>query len=372
MLRPSLLLCLLLLCAASLAAPARQTENVILVTYDGLRWQEVFSGADPLLIENKTDGGVQDTNALKATFWRDTPEARREILLPFLWNVIAKNGQIFGNRPKGSTARVTNGLKFSYPGYNELLTGSSDPRVDSNNKIPNPNVTVLEWLNQKPAYRNRVAAFCSWDVFPYIINRDRSGVFVRAGREPMSTGRPNERKRLLDELIRDTDPPWDSVVNDSLMFHSAHEYFRDHKPRVLYLAFDETDDWAHDKRYDRYLQAARRIDRFVATIWTTAQSLRQYRGKTTLVITTDHGRGDAPVEWRNHGKDTKDAEFIWMAFLGPDTPARGERTHTAELTQGQIAATVAALLGEDYHQAVPKSAPPITDVLSASPQLKRR
>ena len=53
--------------------------------------------------------------------------------------------------------------------------------------------------------------------------------------------------------------------------------------------------------------------------------------------------------------------------LGPDTPPLGERTHTAPVSQAQIAATVAALLGKDYRQAVPAAAAPIAEVLSQRP-----
>ncbi|HET6897782.1 MAG TPA: AP protein, partial [Vicinamibacteria bacterium] len=143
-----------------LAEPARRTENVVLITTDGLRWQEVFSGADEALLTK--DAGVADPEALRAELWRDTPAARREALLPFLWQVLAKQGQLFGNADQGHVARVTNGRNFSYPGYNELLSGRADPRIDSNDKKPNPNVTVLEWLNGREAYRGKVAAFCSW------------------------------------------------------------------------------------------------------------------------------------------------------------------------------------------------------------------
>src|SRR5688572_66459 len=94
------------------AAENIQTKNVILVTTDGLRWQEVFSGADPELM-NKQNGGIGNTNEVKA-FWHETPEARRRALMPFLWDVIAKKGQVFGNSNKGSTARITNTRKFSY------------------------------------------------------------------------------------------------------------------------------------------------------------------------------------------------------------------------------------------------------------------
>ena len=76
---------------------------------------------------------------------------------------------------------VRNPWWFSYPGYNEILTGSADPAIDSNDKIWNRNVTFLEILNGINGFKNHVFAFGSWDVFPYIINTQRSGVPVNSG-----------------------------------------------------------------------------------------------------------------------------------------------------------------------------------------------
>ena len=125
---------------------------------DGLRWQEVFDGAERSLMDKKK-GKVPDSAALMKAYWRETPEARREALMPFLWTVMAPQGQIFGNRDKGSDAFVTNKMWFSYPGYSETLCGFADPRINSNDKIPNPNVTVLEWLKSRPLFQGDVAAF---------------------------------------------------------------------------------------------------------------------------------------------------------------------------------------------------------------------
>jgi len=83
----------------------------------------VFTGADSALMD-RDHGRVDDTTALRRDFLRDTPEQRRAVLLPFFWSAIARQGQIYGNPVTGSEARVTNGLKFSYPGYNELFTGA--------------------------------------------------------------------------------------------------------------------------------------------------------------------------------------------------------------------------------------------------------
>src|SRR6266571_479179 len=114
-------------------AATLKTQNVFLIISDGFRWQEVFNGAEGQLI-SKENGGVSDTNALRGQFWRDTPDARREALLPFFWKQIASHGQLFGNQTKGSVINLANTRKFSYPGYNEILTGSADPRIDSNDK----------------------------------------------------------------------------------------------------------------------------------------------------------------------------------------------------------------------------------------------
>src|SRR5690242_11256258 len=75
-------------------APARRAENAVVVTLDGFRPQEFFAGADAALID-KAAGGVPDVAAVKRRYWRDTAEARRETLLPFIWGTVAKQGQIF-------------------------------------------------------------------------------------------------------------------------------------------------------------------------------------------------------------------------------------------------------------------------------------
>lgn len=230
MMKTNRILCLLLVCwcACGLTAQAQglQTENIVLITFDGLRWQELFGGADPDLIDNKEYVG--DTEVLRAQFWAPNPKARRKILFPFFWSEIAENGQLWGNRELGNKVNVTNRFWFSYPGYNEILTGRSDGRINSNNKMPNPNITILEYLNQQPAFKDKVAAFGSWDVFPYIINEERSGVPVNAGFEA-AQGELSERERFLNELQGQIPSPWGNVRLDAFTQHYALEYMRKHQ-----------------------------------------------------------------------------------------------------------------------------------------------
>ena len=338
--------------AATAPGPA---ANVIVITMDGMRWQEIFGGAERVLL-GKDEKAISESLAYRR-FWKDAAEARRAALMPFLWSVVATEGQVFGDRSRGSLCRLTNGLWFSYPGYSEMLAGVADPRVDSNDKIPNPNVTVLEWLNTRPGYRGRVAAFGAWDVLPYIVNKGRSGLPVGDGFPPVPDPQ-TDRERAINAMADDLPPLWDGAPLDAPIMHAAIECLRTRRPRVLYVMLGETDEWAHAGRYDLYLDAANRADRFSRRVWEMAQAMPEYAGTTALVLATDHGRGASVADWTDHGRKVPAAEATWAAVMGPATPALGVRA-AVTVTTSQVAATVAALLGEDFQAAVPAAAPPL-------------
>jgi hypothetical protein len=333
------------------SAPAR---HVILVTIDGLRWQEFFGGADRDYFRRNRDG---DGGEPERRFWRPTAPERRTALMPFMWGTIVQRGQIFGDPAANSTSRVTNGLWFSYPGYNELLAGAADPRVTSNDKIPNPNVTVLEWLNSRPGFAGRVAAFGSWDVLPSILNVERSRIPVGNAWQPVPAA-TSDRERAINEIAGDLPRYWSYGPFDAPMVAAAIEHLRTRQPRALYLMLGEGDEWAHENRYDLYLDATHRADRFIDRLWQAAQSLPDYAGRTAVVVTTDHGRGATIKDWMNHGRDVPAAERTWMAVMGPGVPPLGVRRST-QVTAAQVAATVAALVGEDFRQSRAGVAPPL-------------
>jgi cephalosporin-C deacetylase-like acetyl esterase len=345
----------------------RLTENVILVTMDGLRWQELFTGADSRLL-GRDSGGVRDEQDVKARFWHEDAEVRRSKLLPFFWQTVAREGQVFGDPDHGSSLRCSNGRNFSYPGYNEILCGFGDSSIDSNDKIPNKNVSVLEWLNRRAEFRGRVGAVASWDVFPFILNEQRSGLFVSAGWDDTQAAMQGRRGGWRAEFPVAAELPrmWPSVRYDVYTFHSAMEYLREHRPRVLYVGLGETDDWAHEGRYDLYLDAAARNDRYIEALWQTAQSLEEYRGRTSLIITTDHGRGDGRDGWKSHGTSYPGSDAMWAAVLGPDTPALGLRENV-QGTQAQVAASLAELLGLDFAESDARIQPPLPGIVADQP-----
>jgi len=350
-------------CGQQPSAPAK-TKNVFLIVSDGLRWQELFTGAEKGLLTTDHGGNWASQQYLTKEFWRESPEARRKAVFSFLWGYVASNGQIFGNQNKGSVARVTNGYNFSYPGYNEMLTGFPDQQVNSNEFGPNPNVTVFEWLNNQAEFHGRVAVYATWNVFKNIFNQPRSHLRMQVGWDAPYAGISlTPRQEMVNALYRTTTRMDDEDVYDSFLQLPLLDYLKAKHPRVVFVGYGEADNWAHSGRYDLVLESARGFDHFVEELWTTVQTLPEYRSQTTFILTTDHGRGSGPNDWKEHGTEQKGSENIWIAVIGPDTKALGERSNVVAVTQSQIAATLAALLGRDYRAAVPKAAAPIKSVL---------
>ena len=356
---PLVVLTTLALVLIRLSVSASAQDNVVYVVLDGFRWQEVFTGAEERFIT--PDAGVKNVNGIRERFWRDTSEARRETLMPFLWQTIVKNGQIFGDPTRGAAARLTNSFKFSYPGYNEMFVGFADEQIDSNNKFNNPNINVLEFLNTRDRFKGRVAALATWDVFPFILNQERSGIFVHAGTGPIVDEPLNERQMLLNHAINNALVLWEGNQIDVFTVELTRDYILKHKPKALFLGLGETDEWGHGRRYDLYLHAANKADRQIQELWELLQSMPEYKDNTSLIISTDHGRGENLSDWTSHGKEIVGAEFVWMAVMGPKTPALGIRENV-EVTQSQIAATIAQLVGEDFRAAVPQAAEPLPGV----------
>lgn len=346
-------------------AQSTKTRNIILVTLDGLRWQEIFQGADSSILfgsEYVKDKSVQQQ------FWHNDYRKRREMLFPFFWKVIARDGQLLGNRNFGNLVNCANQHWFSYPGYSEMLTGVVDSRIRSNDTIENINPTVLEFIHNQKGFEGKVAAFTTWRVFPYILREKKSGIPVNAGKEK-SQGLLSETEILLNEL-QELIPNPHGARYDVFTFYLAFEYLKRENPRVLFIGLDETDEHAHGGRYDEYLRAAHRTDYLLQRLWSWIQSNPQYRDQTTLLITTDHGRGKGARQgWRSHGRLTFGSGQIWLAALGPDTPPLGELKFPYQVYQKQIAHTLAAYLDLDYRAGRKAAAEPI-DILFFTPELE--
>lgn len=351
-------LSLLLICAgvtafkhAAAQTPAHPT-HVFIITTDGFRWQEVFTGADSTMIGD--DNLVRNKDFIRELYWDTTAELRRKRLMPFFWNVIAREGQLYGNRAYNNRVDMSNWYWISYPGYNELLTGYADPVPNPNLSINNKNENVLEYLNGLPNYKGKVVAFGSWRVFPYILNQRRSGIPVNSGYrdlEDVSDSTFRMIDRFQDEMSVKSHTRY-----DLLTFAAAREYISKNHPSVVFIGFGETDEAAHAGRYDLYLQDAAEVDRMIAALWYFVQTDPEYKDRTAFIITTDHGRGKDAASWHTHSLFTRGSGQTWLACLGPGIKPLGEIKQDGQIYGKQVAATVTRLLGEQLSTGKPVGA----------------
>ncbi|CAN5561374.1 hypothetical protein BH10ACI2_BH10ACI2_01180 [soil metagenome] len=356
--RHQFLIAALFLFSALAVTAQRKTENVIIITLDGARTQEIFSGLDREVFRS-ADKNFEKSEAYKR-FWAETPAQRREKLMPFFWGTLVKSqGSIAGNRELKSSVLTTNKMFFSYPGYSEILTGQAhDDVIHSNGFGQNPYPSVLDFLQSKLKLgANQVVDFSSWDVMNRIATNKPGAFLVNAGYEPYESA--NKEIADISRTQFQTLSPWPSVRHDYYTFKLALAHMKAYHPRVIHIGLGETDDWAHDKNYERVVDALNLTDGFFAELWSFLQSDAKYRGKTSIIITTDHGRGNTIKDWNDHGEDVPEAQNIWMAFVSPEVSLRGEWQNSETLYQNQVAATLCRFLKLDYSEQNPNAGKPV-------------
>lgn len=324
-------------------APAgAQERKVVLVTFDGVRWQDIFRGPDAKIAGDARfmNADIKDDVIIPAYMKSTDPAAA---MMPFLHEVVARQGVLIGNRDHGECAQVANDMWFSYPGYNEILTGKPDPNILQNDEIWNPNVSFLEFLQKRSAFHGKVVMVGNWTLFPYIVNTKRTDVPVNvafAGGFPTDVKTAREGIKLLQR----------------------------HDQRVVYMAFGDTDEFAHAGDYAYYLTALERGDEFLRQVWEMISTDPFYRGQTILFVTTDHGRGDVPIEaWQDHASKryfqlnpkeqpqynetgVTGSGNVWMAAIGAGVEpekAKVYRSGSCAYSK-QIAASLLTVLGEDW------------------------
>jgi hypothetical protein len=345
------LLCLPLAiaCACGHAVgPAQKPRNVVLVTLDGVRVQEMFGGADPAVMKRLARGAPVENTDLYKQYFAPTAEERRAKIMPFLWGALLKqNGWIAGDPALGSHVEVSNRFHTSYPGYAEIMTGRAhDDVIIDNTKKRIPESTVFEFVrNGLKLSKSAVAVFSDWDLFNDAAEHEAGTITLNAAFAPYSTNDP--ALRALSDA-QDKTVAWGGVRFDYFVERFALDYLKREHPRLLYVQLGDTDEQAHDGEYKLLLQTLTQTDAFLKELWTTLQSMPQYRDNTTLIISADHGRGKTPQYWTDHNEEIEAAKNIWLVVASPGDARRGEIEGGPTLYQNQIAATIAHEFGLDY------------------------
>jgi hypothetical protein len=161
-----------------------------------------------------------------------------------------------------------------------------------------------------------------------------------SGRALTSELKASLAKSLLDYFNDPTVP----TSGDELTFFMTKEIMTRLAPSLLLVNFWDI-DIAHYGAYSLYLDAIRRTDRLVYDLWRHAQSLPQYRDKTTLLVVPELGRdGDvAGNGFANHRSGDESCRRVWVVAVGAGVPA-GAGTDRPVRTN-DVAPTIARILG---------------------------
>ena len=165
-----------------------------------------------------------------------------------------------------------------------------------------------------------MSTFGAWDLLPFILNASaaicRSATAIRRCRS-----RTTDRERAINDLAEDLPPIWDGAPLDAPIMHAALECLRTRRPRVLYVMLGETDEWAHEGRYDLYLDAASAPIGSSAALWEAAQSMPEYAGRRRWSSRPITAAGRPPRTGPTTAGRCPPPNATWMAVMGPGTPA---------------------------------------------------
>jgi hypothetical protein len=346
-LRFFLLIFTLLIIATSHAQKNYKTKNVVIILIDGYRWQELFKGADFDLLNNKKYNTGDSLQRIKK-YWSEDLSERRKKLMPFTWNYIAAHGQLYGNRESGNEVNVKNPYWISYPGRAEVLSGFVDDAINSNSYQNNPNPNVLEFLNKQNGYHDKVVTFACWRATGRCLNPEKNGLMVNVPWQDIKGDHLTEAEQLANEMQHYIPQVFGNDERlDANVYALAKSYILASHPKVTYIDFGDTDEYAHEGKYNNYLDDIFNLDSMIASLWKVMQNDSFYKDNTTFFIVPDHGRGISDG-WTDHGSDVPHSNETWFIVLGPDTKPLGEMKSKEQIFQTQYAKTIAAFLGFNY------------------------
>jgi len=296
--------------------PAAQTrsviDNVVLVTLDGVRYQEIFDGVDPILA--------------KAAHLPVAPYQGPAALLPNIHALFFDGGAVIGDpRLEGGIA-ASGPLYVSLPGYVELLTGEAG-LCGSNECEPSLGATLVDEIAaHEGGDPSRVAVFASWERLARVAAVKKERAAVDAGRG-----------------VGEAEPPfpgYGAYRPDHFTARAAMDHLLQHRPRFLWVALGDTDEWAHRGDYRGYIEALRADDDFIGQIAAQLATMGEYGARTALVVTADHGRGQ---NFHEHG--APDSAAVWLLARASSLPQKGRVATARRRHLRDVAPTLRALLG---------------------------
>jgi hypothetical protein len=300
----------------------------VLITIDGVRAEDVFDGADLAL-----GPGAQASKVGK-------PEA----VMPRTHRLVATRGVALGSdRPGCGTVRTASGANVSLPGYLEIFTGRKT-RCRDNGCDRTDRATVFDEAAGAGLWP--VASIGSWEVLDHAVSDGSQNVLVAEGTQRWPGPRPVMGGHM-EELVSageraDSYPGHAKYRPDVHTAAIALEYLRTAAPAVLHVGLGDADEWGHKNEYPKYLEAIAKADAFIGQVADTLEGMGDLGQRTTVIITTDHGRNQ---DFRHHAATSPTAARTFVIAFGARVQPRGVICSQRDVTLADVAPTVREILG---------------------------
>lgn len=270
---------------------------LVLVTIDGVRWQDVFA-----------EGDVVARGA-----WPETDAWLRD------------EGAAVGAPGRGEI-RASGPHFVSLPGYAEILTGRAGQCADNDCKRVE-HATLLEEVRDAGG---KAALVSSWDRLGRIATRasKHNDVIVSAGRhgDPGVSPFPGEGDFRPDR-------------------HTAEvglELLERERPDLLFLGLGEPDEYAHHGDRAGYARSLRYADAVLGRLRRALSRMGPRGADTTVLVVADHGRS---AGFNDHGGHAPESARVWLLAFGARVTARGRVASPRPRSLSDVAPTARELLG---------------------------
>ncbi len=303
--------------------------NGIFVTIDGVRWQEFFRGVQKPSRAGKPLGTS---------------------LFPKI-QAMAKHGEawIYGDGETGGTFRVANRAALSLPGYRGLLSGEFEDRCRTNSCANIDRETIFDGLIDRGFAARDLAAFTSWNGLGRALERHPGRITRDVDHDdyPKGVGADEANEAAAITARARADLPLWGARKDVYTHALANLYLDHHRPRFLYLSMLDSDEFGHLDQYRNYVDSLGHYDDWISDLRDKLRDMGAYGANTTIVLTTDHGRGNG-LFWVSHGMWLPSAFRTWAVVI-PSTQLRTMGKYRPRIaksySQVDLRPTIETLLG---------------------------
>ncbi|GEM_PF-1725519 len=282
---------ILLASAGSVQGADASRTNVILITLDGVIAKDFYN---PKLLKE---------------FWKRNSEKSLK------WG---------GSKDSLGTAEVLNKAYISMPGYFSIFAGKeTDCQTNDCERIQTETFPE-KIVRELGLAKTDAVAVTSWERLPRAIESREGTVLVNSGFQ----NAPSETLLACSEISSELDllasaqsldrPTWEQNRFDKYTWAFANLMFDCHKPRLLYVSLNDTDDYAHLGERENYEAALKGYDQWLVDFQKRLEKLELYKNNTLVILASDHGRGEGD-QWQRHNSNLETAKNTYLTLIGIGT-----------------------------------------------------